>query len=448
MFKKVLIANRGEIALRILRTCHEMGINTVAIHSTADENAMHVRLAQESICVGPPNSTESYLNIPSIISAAEISGADAIHPGYGFLSENHRFADIVTEHGIKFIGPNHKQIELMGNKIEAKKTAKEIGISPVPGSNGPVENVSNAKKIADEIGYPIIIKAASGGGGRGMKVVESSLNLSEHFTEAKNEAKNFFGDETLYVEKYLHNPRHIEIQILCDGKGNSVFLGERDCSIQRRHQKVIEESPSPVLLPELITALGLSVAKSMISFGYEGAGTVEFLFSEGKFYFIEMNTRIQVEHSVTEEITGIDLIREQIKIAAQEKLSFDQEDINFNGHAIECRIMAENPFTFIPNSGIISSYHPPGGPGIRVDSALYTGYKIPPYYDNLISKLIVKSETREQCMMKLNQALTEYVIDGIETNLSLHKKLIKHKDFINGDYHINWLENFISDGWE
>ena len=441
MFKKILIANRGEIALRIIRTCKEMGIKTVAIHSSADENAMHVRLADESVCIGPPTPLKSYLNIPAIISAAEITGADAIHPGYGFLSENYNFASITKEHGIEFIGPDPEHIRIMGNKVEAKKTAKKLGLPILPGSDGKVTNTKQIEKIVDLIGFPIIVKAASGGGGRGMKVINKEDNLHSIISIAAREAKSFFGDESLYIEKFLPNPRHVEIQILSDGKNNSLFFGERDCSIQRRHQKVIEETPAFGIPREKINALGEKSNIAMKELGYKGVGTIEYLYENGDFYFIEMNTRIQVEHTVTEETFGIDLIKEQILVSNGQKLNKKQSDIIQTGHSIQCRILAEDPKNFIPSAGLVESYHPPGGHGVRIDSALYNNYYIPPYYDSLISKLIVKGQTRKDCVDILNRSLNEYVISGIKTNIPLLINIINRNEFINGEYDINWLEN-------
>ena len=443
MFEKIVIANRGEIALRIHRACHEMGIRTVAVHSTADANAMHVRLADESVCIGPPPTSESYLNVPNIIAAAEITGADAVHPGYGFLSENAQFADIVADHGIVFIGPTGDHIRLMGDKIKAKETAKSLGIPVVPGSEGGVTDPKEAGRLADEMGYPVIVKAAAGGGGRGMKVVREAGELSEAFSAARTEAKAAFGDDTVYVEKFLANPRHIEIQVLGDSHGNAVHLGERDCSLQRRHQKILEEAPSPVITDEQREEIGGVVAKAVRGMGYLGAGTVEFLYEDGEFYFIEMNTRLQVEHPVTEMITDMDLVRMQIRIAAGEPLPVTQEDIRFSGHAIECRINAEDPATFAPSPGRITDYHPPGGLDVRVDSALYSGYSVPPYYDSLISKLIVRGNTRDGCLLRLRRALEEYVIGGIKTTIPLHQELIEDSDFIGSQYNIHWLEDWL-----
>ena len=444
MFEKILIANRGEIALRIHRACHEMGIKTVAVHSTADADAMHVRLADESICIGPPPSAESYLDIPAIISAAEITGADAIHPGYGFLSENARFADIIAEHKITFIGPKAEHIRLMGDKIAAKETVKKLKIPVVPGSDGSISDLIEARKIAKKIGYPVLIKAASGGGGRGMKVVEKESELEDGMRAAKTEAKATFGDDVIYMEKYLSNPRHIEFQVFGDAHGNAVHLGERDCSLQRRHQKVLEEAPSPVITAKQREKMGGICAKAIRDMGYLGAGTIEFLYEDGEFYFIEMNTRLQVEHPVTEMITGLDLVREQIRVADGEKLRLTQKDVQFSGHAIECRINAEDPFTFAPSPGKVTDYHAPGGLDVRADSALYSGYTIPPYYDSLISKLIVRGQTREGCLMRLRRSLDEYVIGGVKHTVPLHQMLISNPDFIEGNYDIHWLEKFLS----
>jgi acetyl-CoA carboxylase biotin carboxylase subunit len=442
--QKVLIANRGEIALRIHRACHEMGIKTVAVHSTADTEAMHVRLADEAICIGPPPASESYLNIPNIISAAEISHADAIHPGYGFLSENARFAEIVELHNIVWIGPKPEHIRIMGDKIEAKRTAAKLGLPLVPGSDGPVEGFDEAREIAAEAGYPVIIKAASGGGGRGMKVVRSEDELESQMMQARSEAKNAFGDETVYLEKYLGDPRHIEFQVFGDGEGKAVHLGERDCSLQRRHQKVLEEAPSPVISAEQREHMGGVVAKAMAEMGYRGAGTIEFLYENGEFYFIEMNTRLQVEHPVTEMISGIDLVREQIRIAAGEGLSCEQSQINLRGHAIECRINAEDPQTFVPSPGLVKNYVAPGGMHVRVDSGLYAGYKVPPYYDSMIAKLIVYGTTRERCIMRLRRALEEFVVEGMKTTIPLHQKLVRDPEFLAGEYTIKWLEEWLS----
>jgi acetyl-CoA carboxylase, biotin carboxylase subunit len=446
MFDKILIANRGEIALRILRAAKELGIATVAVHSTADADAMHVRLADESVCIGPPLARDSYLNIPAIIAACEITGAEAVHPGYGFLSENARFAEVLADHDIVFIGPKAEHIRIMGDKIEAKRTAKRLGIPCVPGSEGGVSDEAEAKRICKEIGYPVIIKAASGGGGRGMKVAHTEDDLAHALATAGTEAKAAFGDEAVYIEKYLQKPRHIEIQVLGDGKGNAVHLGERDCSLQRRHQKVWEEGPSPALNASERERIGTIVADAMKELKYSGAGTVEFLYEDGEFYFIEMNTRIQVEHPVTEMITGIDLVNEQIRIAAGSSLSMQQSDIIIQGHAIECRVNAEHPATFRPSPGTISYFHPPGGLGVRVDSAAYQGYRIPPHYDSLCAKLIVHGHTRNECLMRLRRALDEFVVDGIETTLPLFRTLIKNADIQNGAYDIHWLEQFLEKG--
>jgi acetyl-CoA carboxylase biotin carboxylase subunit len=442
--KKVLIANRGEIALRIHRACHEMGIKTVAVHSTADADAMHVRLADEAVCIGPPPAAESYLNVPNIISAAEIAHADAIHPGYGFLSENARFAEIVELHNLIWIGPKPEHIRTMGDKVEAKRTAAKLGLPLVPGSDGPVEGVEEARAVAAETGYPVLIKAASGGGGRGMKVVRSEDELETQIMQARTEAKNAFGDDTVYMEKYLGNPRHIEFQVFGDGEGKAVHFGERDCSLQRRHQKVLEEAPSPVITPEERDRMGAVVVKAMADMGYRGAGTIEFLYENGEFYFIEMNTRLQVEHPVTEMITGVDLVREQIRVAAGEGLSCEQHEIEFRGHAIECRINAEDPRTFAPSPGTVKNYLAPGGMHVRVDSGLYGGYRVPPYYDSMIAKLIVYGSDRERCIMRLKRALEEYVIDGMKTTIPLHQKLIDDPEFLEGDYTIKWLEEWLA----
>ncbi len=442
--EKLLIANRGEIALRIHRAAHEMGIRTVAVHSTADADAMHVRLADEAICIGPPAAVDSYLNVPAIISAAEISGADAIHPGYGFLSENARFADIIEEHGIIFVGPKPEHIRTMGDKIQAKRTAGALGLPLVPGSDGPISDLVEAKAIAAAAGYPVIIKAASGGGGRGMKVCTSHEQLETLMQQAGSEAKAAFGDATVYLEKYLESPRHIEFQVFGDGQGNAVHLGERDCSLQRRHQKVLEEAPSPVISAADRSRMGGIVAKAMADMGYRGAGTIEFLWEDGEFYFIEMNTRLQVEHPVTEMITGIDLVREQIRVAEGLPLSVTQEEVEFTGHAIECRINAEDPKTFAPSPGLVKAFHAPGGMHVRFDSGLYAGYRVPPYYDSMIGKLIVYGKTREAAMMRLRRALDETVIEGIKTTIPLHQALLNEPDIQNGDYTIKWLEEWLA----
>ena len=444
MFKKILIANRGEIALRVHRAAHDMGIKTVAVHSTADADAMHVRLADEAICIGPPSATDSYLNIPNIISAAEIAQADAIHPGYGFLSENARFAGIVEEHNIAWIGPSPDHIRQMGDKVEAKRTAAAIGLPLVPGSDGAVADAAEGVKVADAIGYPVLVKAASGGGGRGMKVVPDAGSMASLMAQAKAEAKAAFGDDTVYIEKYLSEPRHIEFQVFGDGQGGAIHLGERDCSLQRRHQKVLEEAPSPALSPAQRAEMGEVVRAAVAKLKYRGAGTMEFLFEDKHFYFIEMNTRLQVEHPVTEAITGMDLVREQIRVASGLPLSVTQDQIRFAGHAIECRINAEDPATFAPSPGRVIDYHAPGGPGVRVDSALYAGYRIPPYYDSLIAKLIVFGDDREQCRMRLKRALEEYVITGIKTTIPLHQALLDDPGFIAGEYSIKWLERWLA----
>ena len=440
---RILIANRGEIALRIHRAAHEMGLETVAVHSTADADAMHVRLADHAVCIGPPAAADSYLNVANIISAAEISHADAIHPGYGFLSENARFAEIVEAHNIAWIGPKPEHIRTMGDKVEAKRTAGALGLPLVPGSDGAVSDPEDGRRIAAEIGYPVIIKAASGGGGRGMKVCESEDELETLMRQAGSEAKAAFGDDTVYIEKYLGNPRHIEFQVFGDGRGNAIHLGERDCSLQRRHQKVLEEAPSPVLSAEERERMGGICAKAMADMGYRGAGTIEFLWENGAFYFIEMNTRLQVEHPVTEMITGIDLVREQIRIAEGKDLSCKQEDIAFRGHAIECRINAEDPWTFAPSPGMVTYYHAAGGMHVRVDSGLYAGYKVPPYYDSMIAKVIVYGRNRERCIMRLRRALEEMVIEGVKTNIPLHQALITNEDVLSGDYTIKWLEEWL-----
>ncbi|WP_249690322.1 acetyl-CoA carboxylase biotin carboxylase subunit [Stappia sp. WLB 29] len=444
MFSKILIANRGEIALRVLRACKELGIQTVAVHSTADADAMHVRLADESVCIGPPAARDSYLNIPQLLAACEITGADAVHPGYGFLSENARFAEILEAHDIAFIGPTAEHIRIMGDKIAAKQTARDLGIPVVPGSDGAVTPSDDAHAIAREIGYPVLVKAAAGGGGRGMKVALSEKDLDTALSTARSEAKAAFGDDALYMEKYLGKPRHIEIQVLGDGRGNAIHLGERDCSLQRRHQKVWEEAPSPALNAAQRKEIGEIVANAMRKLKYRGVGTIEFLYEEGKFYFIEMNTRLQVEHPVTEMITGIDLVNEQIRIASGAELTLRQEDVLFEGHAIECRINAENPRTFAPSPGQISYYHPPGGLGVRVDSGVYQGYRIPPHYDSLIGKLIVHGRNRVECMMRLRRCLDEFVVDGIQSTIPLFRDLVDNQDIANGMYDIHWLEKYLA----
>ncbi len=443
MFDKVLIANRGEIALRIHRACREMGIQTVAIHSTADSDAMHVRLADESVCIGPPPARDSYLNVPAILSAATIAGADAIHPGYGFLSENARFAEAVEAHGFTFIGPTPEHIRMMGDKIIAKQTAKELGLPLVPGSPGPVESLDEIVELGEKIGWPVLIKAVAGGGGRGMKVVTDPDAAAEAYALARAEAKAAFGNDSVYVEKYLGRPRHIEIQVLGDGKGAGIHLGERDCSLQRRHQKVLEEAPSPALNPEQRERIGELAAAAVRKLRYRGAGTLEFLFQDGEFYFIEMNTRLQVEHPITEAVTGIDLVREQIRIAAEGPLGLTQKDVVIQGHAIECRVNAEHPETFVPCPGRVVDYHPPGGLGVRVDSGLYTGYMMPPYYDSMVAKLIVSGATRNECLMRLRRSLEEFVIGGIDTTIPLHQRIIRQQAFIDGEYDIHWLEKLV-----
>ena len=444
MFDKILIANRGEIALRILRAAKELGIATVAVHSTADSEAMHVKLADESVCIGPPPARDSYLNIPSLLAACEITGADAVHPGYGFLSENARFAEILGEHNITFIGPRPEHIRIMGDKIEAKRTAVRLGIPCVPGSAGAVSDDEEALRGGAEIGYPILIKAAAGGGGRGMKVAHNADELSSAISTAKAEAKAAFGDDAVYLEKYLQKPRHIEIQVLGDGQGRAIHLGERDCSLQRRHQKIWEEGPSPALNGAEREEIGAIVARAMAELQYLGVGTVEFLYEEGRFYFIEMNTRIQVEHPVTEMITGIDLVNEQIKIAAGSPLAITQEAVRFHGAAIECRVNAEHARSFTHSPGRIAYYHPPGGLGVRVDSAVYQGYVIPPYYDSLIGKLIVHGRSRTEALMRLRRALDEFVVEGVETTLPLFRTLVRNTDIQNGLYDIHWLEEFLA----
>ena len=444
MFEKILIANRGEVALRIHRTCREMGIGTVAVHSTADADAMHVRLADERICLGPPPARESYLNVPAIVSAASIVGADAVHPGYGFLSENAAFAAILEEHGIGFIGPAADHISLMGDKIAARKAVAEYGVPVLPGSDGAIETARQARGIAERIGYPVLIKAAAGGGGRGMKVVRGAEEIENALSTARAEAKAGFLNDSVYVEKFLETPRHIEVQVLADGHGGAVHLGERDCSLQRRHQKVLEEARSPVLDDVQRDRIGGIAVDAVRRMGYRNAGTFEFLYDGGEFYFIEMNTRLQVEHPVTEMITGVDMVREQIRIAAGDALSFVQADVAFSGHAIECRINAENPATFVPSPGRITDYHPPGGLGVRVDSGLYSGYLIPPFYDSLVSKLIVHGGDRNECLMRLRRSLEEYAIGGVETTLPLHQKIAMDPSFASGDYDIHWLECFVA----
>jgi acetyl-CoA carboxylase biotin carboxylase subunit len=444
MFEKVLIANRGEIALRIHRACQEMGVRTVAVHSTADANAMHVRLADESVCIGPPPARDSYLNVPAILSAAAITGADAIHPGYGFLSENAEFAEIVEAHGIAFIGPAPAHIRMMGDKIEAKRTMARLGVPLVPGSDGELASLEEAEAVARRIGFPVLIKAAAGGGGRGMKVARRPEEVGEAYRVARAEAKAAFGNDAVYMEKYLDRPRHIELQVLADRHGNVVHFGERDCSLQRRHQKLVEEAGSPVLDAAARDALGARVTRALSEIGYRNAGTLEFLWQDGQFAFIEMNTRLQVEHPVTEMVCGIDLVREQVRIAAGQRLGYGQEEVRFDGHAIECRITAEDPDTFMPTPGRVVTYHAPGGLGVRVDSALYAGYSVPPHYDSLIAKLVVHGATRAQALARLRRALDEFVIDGISTTLPLHRRIASDPEFGAGDYTIHWLERFVA----
>jgi acetyl-CoA carboxylase, biotin carboxylase subunit len=445
MFDKILIANRGEIALRIHRACREMGIATVAVHSEADANAMHVRLADESVCIGPPPAGRSYLHVPSIIAAAEVTGAQAIHPGYGFLSENARFAEIVEAHGLTFIGPRPETIRLMGDKITAKQAAVDAGIPVVPGSDGAITDMTEARKVAKAIGFPVLIKAAAGGGGRGMKVAESEAHLESALQTASSEAKAAFGDGSVYIEKYLGKPRHIEIQVMADEHGHVIHLGERDCSLQRRHQKVLEEAPSVALDAAARAKIGETVTKAVSAIGYRGAGTVEFLYENGEFYFIEMNTRLQVEHPVTEAITGVDLVREQILVAAGHELGLTQDQVKINGWSIECRINAENPNTFTPSPGKVTDFHAPGGLGVRLDSALYAGYTIPPYYDSMIGKLIVHGRDRQEALMRLKRALGEMVVGGVETTIPLHLALLNEPAFLAGDYHIRWLETWLAE---
>jgi len=444
MFEKMLIANRGEIALRIHRACREMGIDTVVVHSTADSNSMAVRMAGESVCIGGPRSSDSYLNIPAILTAASLTGADAIHPGIGFLSENAGFAQMVDEHGFTFVGPSAEIITKMGDKAVAKDTVKKLGLPVIPGSPGIVPTVAEGRKLSQEMGYPVLIKAVAGGGGKGMKVARSDEEFESSYNMASNEAKAAFGNGDVYIEKYLGQPRHIEVQVIGDSHGNAIHLGERDCSIQRSHQKVIEEAGSPALTAEERDFICNLAADTTRKMGYCGAGTFEFLYEHGKFYFLEMNTRLQVEHPITEMITGIDLVREQIRVASGAPLSYKQEDIKFNGHAIECRINAEDPRTFMPSPGAITQYHAPGGLGVRVDSAIYTGYAIPPYYDSMVAKLIVHGSSRTSCLMRLRRALDEFVVDGVKTTIPLHEHIIQQPEFINGDYNIHWLEKHLA----
>lgn len=440
MFKKILIANRGDVALRVLRACKEMGIQTVIVHSAADSDSMPVRLADESVCVGPAPATDSYLNIPNLVSAAAVTGCDAVHPGVGFLAENADFAAIVKAHGLTFIGPDESHIRKMGDKVQAKITAAEAGLPLVPGSPGAVHTLEEAQKLSKDIGFPLLVKAASGGGGRGMKVANSVDELSEAFSSARSEAKAAFGDDTVYLERYLDNPRHIEVQVIGDSFGNAVHLGERECSVQRRHQKLFEEAPSPALSEEQRKFIGETAARAAAQMGYLGVGTMEFLYQDGEFFFIEMNTRLQVEHPITEAITGVDLVREQIRIASGEKLSFTQEEVTFTGHAIECRINAEHPETFVPTPGTVEFYHAAGGSGVRVDTILYSGYRIPPYYDSLIAKLIVHGRDRNHALARLRLALQEFVVEPIPTTLDLHKRLLDAPAIQTGDYSIKWLE--------
>ena len=440
MFKKILITNRGDVALRVLRACKELNIPSVVVHSTADADSMPVRLADESVCIGPPSSADSYLNVPAILSAVAITGADAVHPGVGFLSENADFAEIVAAHGLTFIGPEPLHIRAMGDKVEAKITAAAAGLPLVPGSPGAVSSIDDAKKIGAEVGYPLIVKAASGGGGRGMKVAETEDDLAEAFSAARSEAKAAFGDDTVYIERYLGQPRHIEVQVIADSHGNVVHLGERECSVQRRHQKLFEEAPSPALTAEMRDKIGTIAAEATRKMGYLGVGTMEFLFDDGEFFFIEMNTRLQVEHPITEAITGVDLVREQIRIAAGHPLLFSQEDVAFTGHAIECRINAEHPETFIPTPGKVTSFHAAGGPGVRIESCLYSGYTVPPYYDSLIAKLIVHGDDRKHCLARLKRALKEFVVEPIPTTLTLHQRLVDAPAIKDGSYNIRWLE--------
>ncbi|MEM1313771.1 MAG: acetyl-CoA carboxylase biotin carboxylase subunit [Pseudomonadota bacterium] len=444
MFSKVLIANRGEIALRVHRACKEMGIATVAVHSTADADAMHVRLADESVCIGPPAAAQSYLNVPAIISACEITGAEAVHPGYGFLSENAAFVQVLEDHGLAFIGPTSEHIRVMGDKIAAKETMKRLGVPVVPGSDGGVDTVDEAMAVAEDMGFPVLVKAAAGGGGRGMKVARTAEELPTAFSSARSEAMAAFGDDAVYIEKYLGGPRHIEIQVFGDGRGRAVHLGERDCSLQRRHQKVFEEAPSPVLGAEDRARIGKTCADAVGEMGYRGAGTIEFLWENGEFYFIEMNTRLQVEHPVTEAVWGVDLVKEQLRVAAGEEMRFRQESLSPSGHAIECRLNAERLPDFAPSPGMIKAYHAPGGRGVRMDSAMYAGWTIPPYYDSLIGKLIVHAEDRPACLARLRRALSELVVDGIDTTAPLFDALANDPDVMSGEYDIHWLERFLA----
>ena len=443
MFEKILIANRGEIAVRILRACKDLGIQTVSVYSTADKDAMHVKMADESVCIGPPQSKESYLNIPSIIAACEVSGAEAVHPGYGFLSENASFVEKLNAHNIDFIGPKSDHIKTMGDKILAKKTAEKYGLPVIPGSNGEVKDFKDARSIAKDIGYPIIIKASAGGGGRGMVVVRNEKELEESIKKAKSEADKSFDNDTVYIEKYLQNPKHIEVQIIGDNYGNMIHLGERDCSMQRRNQKLLEETPSKIINDKTRDYIGNLTVDALKKIKYRGAGTVEYLFENNEFYFMEMNTRLQVEHPVTEEITNFDLVKEQIRIASNSKLSKNQNDINFYGHSIECRVNAEDPESFMPSPGKIINFHAPGGPGVRVDSGCYSGITIPPYYDSMIAKLIVYGENRESCIARLERALEEFVVEGIKTTIPFYQKILKEESFLDGNYDIHWVENYM-----
>ena len=446
MFHKILIANRGEIALRIQRACRELGIPTVAVHSTADTDAMHVRLADESVCIGPPPARDSYLHVPALLSAAAVTGADAIHPGYGFLSENAKFAEMVEAHGMTFIGPSPAHIRMMGDKIAAKAAMASLGVPLVPGSDGAVEDLEQARAVADRIGYPVLVKAAAGGGGRGMKVAHAADELDEAWTVARTEARTAFGDDAVYIEKYLDRPRHIELQVMADNHGNVVHFGERDCSLQRRHQKLLEEAGSPALTAAERDALGGVVTSGLKKLGYRNAGTLEFLYQDGEFSFIEMNTRLQVEHPVTEMVCSVDLVREQIRIAAGQPLGYTQADVQFSGHAIECRVTAEDPETFMPTPGRVDVFHAPGGLGVRVDSALYAGYVVPPYYDSMVAKLIVHAPTRPEAIARMRRALAEFAIQGIKTTLPLHRRIVDAPEFKSGDYTIHWLERFVATG--
>ncbi|MEC8019602.1 MAG: acetyl-CoA carboxylase biotin carboxylase subunit [Pseudomonadota bacterium] len=443
MFEKILIANRGEIAVRILKACKDLGIQTVSVYSTADKDAMHVKMADESVCIGPPQSKESYLNIPSIIAACEVSGAEAVHPGYGFLSENASFVEKLNAHNIDFIGPKSDHIKTMGDKILAKKTAEKYGLPVIPGSNGEVKDFKDARSIAKDIGYPIIIKASAGGGGRGMVVVRNEKELEESIKKAKSEADKSFDNDTVYIEKYLQNPKHIEVQIIGDNYGNMIHLGERDCSMQRRNQKLLEETPSKIINDKTRDYIGNLTVDALKKIKYSGAGTVEYLFENNEFYFMEMNTRLQVEHPVTEEITNFDLVKEQIRIASNSKLSKNQNDINFYGHSIECRVNAEDPESFMPSPGKVINFHAPGGPGVRVDSGCYSGITIPPYYDSMIAKLIVYGENRESCIARLERALEEFVVEGIKTTIPFYQKILKEESFLDGNYDIHWVENYM-----